>query len=1520
MKTATLLRVGQETTAARWFGLLAMAVFLLGAAGLQAQTPTKTATTVTTLGGGPQIYNPGSSYGYSNSVWGALESQFHTPLGIAFDGAQNYLYVADRDNNAIRLIDSYGEIATFAPYPPYVPTNVISQPVGVAVDALSDVFVLNCGNGANGNVVEFDWLGDLIATNMTGLTNASGIALDALGDIYVTASNTVFRITSAGASNVVATINAPGASLQGIVVKRSGANAGLLAVCDSGRNGIYLINPTNGVVTTNAGFNGAGDGTGNRNQGILNSRAQFFQPTGIVEAGDGSLIVADYGNDRVKIVTASGITTNLYGVSSNDWWTGTTPSGGAAVLGWSDGAVWEPDGGPGFGNVQARMPFAVAIGPDGTIYTTEDYYHIIRKVTGANIQLPLPWPPPAPTGPIATAGYGQVSLTWNASSSATNYNVYRSSNNTNGFAIIGSTASTSYTDMNLFDGTTYYYVISALNVGGEGLTSIVVGATPLYSPTPTILTVTNFNFGPVLLTWTTSAGATSYNIYRSPNTNGFAIIGSSVSTGFSDSNAVSGTTYYYVVTAVNGGGENPASSAYVSYTPPLPPVPNPQIGWVTFPPNSTNINPDTSIFNIGSPSGNTFNNDVPIVIIGAAGSQTFYSSADTTNFASLPAPAISPPQGYVNGLTQAQVPNYTVLTPPPFPNVAVSAIGEQSGHPNSALVSALFQFVVGNPSITGDNAAQFMVNDVTSNAMFQYTTDGTDPRTNGTVIGPITATNGITLSLQFPANTNSMLFQIIGFKGNYQTSSVVSQVFSISNFVANTISFGFASGEASSDFVASPGQTFYAPVTLTTLPNTVMYSLQFNVTVNTGPTNPGPALATSPTPYGFASMLMKPIPGINPVVYEQIPPAMFVDGQSVPNPVLLDGSTDFSSLLVTNNSINLLGVGWVERAGATNLYDTTKQTLITYSMAHDDMFPNPNEPNGVIIGGYAFTVPATATNGQTYQIQIGRPSATSDGIGAPGSSVYIATPTNGSPAGGAINSIKNVTIGSLKYLVGNVYPFRWFNAGDFGNTNLQNADVEQVFEAAVYYLNSPAWQAPGSDFFDAMDSCGNIGVLDGATGYYTNTAPSYPTNFSYTITNYTYTYDINTNLISTTSAVIPLNKEIYIDTTSFTANYTKTYIYPTSTNVVPFTTTYYFPNPYVPNLFDGNDQNINQIAFGDGKLDVCDVYVTYRRSLDPSLYWFQRFWTNGIRVAETTSNVFVSGAVKQSSGGKFQPAVNSNPAPVSITNASSVNFVAGDYQTTAGQTIQIPVTASVFGPYPLRVAMVNISVVPLDGSPALTTPISFSPDTALGTPYTTASSGNGNYAAAWLDSTIAGLSNNAAIGTLTITIPANATGLSSYAVHFDHASGSPNGLASFPKQTSTGLITLSSRNASSYNDGIPDSWRLRWFGTIYNQLSVSNACPSGDGVNNWQKYVAGVDPNTPNDFPSLNPNTPPPSGAAMSIYWPTVSGKQYAILSSASLFPGSWTTNTIVTGNGANMEFDDNSGGAAKFYRVLILP
>ena len=1467
-----------------------MMALLLTAANLTAMPAVKT------LGGGM-----GTNYVDDRST---LYAQFYTPIGLATDSSGDDLYVADRDHNAIRELDLVNQwTSTFA-------TNQISKPVGVAVDCLDNVFVLNRGNGTNGTVLEFDWYGNLIATNATGLANAAGIALDSSDNIYVTIkSNTLLKITSPGVSNIVATITNAGTSLKGIVVKYNG----LIAACDSGNNGIWLINPaTTNSYSKYAGFNGAGDnfiiGTYvfPYSTGVPKASAKFNQPYGVAEVGDGGLIVTDSGNNRVKVVNAAGIVTNLYGVNSNLW----TP--GWRWQGWVDGTVIVPDV---KGDIESRLPAGVCFSIDGTVYTTEDYYHIIRHVTGAGFP-PLPPPPPAaPTNLTATAGYGQVVLTWTASSgcsSATNYNIKRSTSSGTE-TTIASTTNTTYTDTSVLDGTKYYYVVSALNSSGEGANSAEASATPLFSPPPTNLAVTNSDFGPIFLTWSMSAGATSYNVKRSTSSGTETTIGNTAGTSYSDSNILYGTTYYYVVSALNAGGEG-SNSLEVRYTPPPPPPLAPRIGWFDY----EAINPPlltTVLHPVSGTNSFTAHNNLLIAIDPTTnGLSTYYITTNGPQpVSAVPSSAngFTPPP-YQDGWTYAQPLSVTIM-----PDLVIKAVNVGPGG-SSPIATAEFLFQVANPTITGNNAAQFTVNDITSSAQLWYTTDGSDP-TNAAPsqsAGTITGTNGITLSLPLPANTN-MTFKVRGFRDGYSPSGIAVQSFSSSNFVPNSISFGFASGEASSDFIASPGQTFYAPVTLSVLPDTKMYSLQFNLTVTNAGPNPGPAIA--PNAFGFAfgfeSMLMKPIPGVTPIVYEAIPPAMFVSTNPVPNPIMLDGSTNFSSLLFTDTNLNLLGVGWLERAGKTNLYDTLTQDLITYSMAHDVL--HLSKDGLVEVGGYAFLVPTTATNGQTYQIQIGRPSATDDGIGAPGSSVFIYAPTNGSLTAGTINSIKIVTMGQRKYIVGNVYPFRWFNAGDFGNTNLQNADVMQVFESAIYSLNYPPL---GSDFFDAMDSCGNIGV-DNGSGIYTNTA-YYPYLFPYSITNWTYTFDTDTNPIpiTTTSNVLGFTKWIYIDTISFSAIYTNTYIHPSSTNITLGTTTYFPPaNPYVPNLFDGNDTNINQIAFGDGVLDVCDVYVTYRRSLDPSLTWFRRFWTNGVRVAETTSNVFNPGVVEQPlfSSSELQPAIS---ASISVTNQPKVNFTGGDYIASAGQTVPIPITASVFGNYPLRVLMLNLTAVPLDGSPALTTPVAFSANAALGTPQITDQQGDGNYSAVWLNSTIAGLTGNATIGTLTVTIPANATSLSAYAIHFDHASASPNGIASFPKQTLTGLITLSSRTNSYYNDGIPDSWRLRWFGTIYNLLSVSNACPSGDGIDNWQKYVAGVDPNTPYDFPSLNPKTPAPAGATAAIHWPTVSGKQYVILRSSSLFPGNWSAIATNTGTGTDMEFDDTTTGQTQFYRVQILP
>ena len=90
-------------------------------------------------------------------------------------------------------------------------------------------------------------------------------------------------------------------------------------------------------------------------------------------------------------------------------------------------------------------------------------------------------PPPPPTGLSATAGDGQAALTWAASSGATNYNVKRATTDGGPYSIIQSVATTNYNDASLTNGTTYYYVVSGLNAGGEGSNSAQVAVTPIPS-------------------------------------------------------------------------------------------------------------------------------------------------------------------------------------------------------------------------------------------------------------------------------------------------------------------------------------------------------------------------------------------------------------------------------------------------------------------------------------------------------------------------------------------------------------------------------------------------------------------------------------------------------------------------------------------------------------------------------------------------------------------------------------------------------------------------------------------------------------------------------------------------------------------------------------------------------------------------------------------------------------------------------------------------------------------------------
>jgi len=179
-------------------------------------------------------------------------------------------------------------------------------------------------------------------------------------------------------------------------------------------------------------------------------------------------------------------------------------------------------------------------------------------------------PPAAPTGLNATAGNAQVSLAWTASTGATSYHVKRSTTNGGPYTQVATPTTPSDTDTGLTNGTTYYYVVSALNATGESANSAQASATPVAPATPpaapTGLQATAGN-AQVSLVWTASSGATSYHVKRSTTSGGpYTQVAAPIATSDTDTGLTNGTTYYYVVSALNAAGES-ANSSQASATP-----------------------------------------------------------------------------------------------------------------------------------------------------------------------------------------------------------------------------------------------------------------------------------------------------------------------------------------------------------------------------------------------------------------------------------------------------------------------------------------------------------------------------------------------------------------------------------------------------------------------------------------------------------------------------------------------------------------------------------------------------------------------------------------------------------------------------------------------------------------------------------------------------------------------------------------------------------------------------------------
>ena len=193
----------------------------------------------------------------------------------------------------------------------------------------------------------------------------------------------------------------------------------------------------------------------------------------------------------------------------------------------------------------------------------------ISPVSGAGVA------PATPTGLVATAGQSQTMLSWIPGAGSVYCNLKRSASSGGPYTVIATNVpAATYTDMDLTNGTTYYYVVSCTNYVGESSNSLYASANPSAAAAvpsaPTGLTAFASD-STVNLSWNPVINATSYNVKRATSPGGpftRTFYGTDRdAASYIDMDVTNGVTYYYVVDAVNYFGESTNQAAAISGTP-----------------------------------------------------------------------------------------------------------------------------------------------------------------------------------------------------------------------------------------------------------------------------------------------------------------------------------------------------------------------------------------------------------------------------------------------------------------------------------------------------------------------------------------------------------------------------------------------------------------------------------------------------------------------------------------------------------------------------------------------------------------------------------------------------------------------------------------------------------------------------------------------------------------------------------------------------------------------------------------